>query len=66
MSDLNESDRKALPAYRAALIALIQGSAKGELFVPLDTTVVLEAGTILYRIEPNGIRFRFIPDGAAN
>jgi hypothetical protein len=59
---MNESDRKALPAYRAALIELVK-RAHGELFVPRDNTIAHEGGTIMYRIEPDGIRFRFVPDG---
>lgn len=58
---MNESDKRALVAYRTALIAMIQ-NAGGELFVPCDTAGH-EAGTILWKAAPGGLRFRYHPEG---
>lgn len=54
---MQADDGEALAVYRAALMSLIE-QAGGELFVVADT-VSHDGGTILWRLEGDGIRFKF-------
>lgn len=56
------SDARAIVTYRIALMALIE-RAGGELFVPVSNPGYQKAGTILWRQEADGIRFRFHQEG---